>query len=470
MNNYFRNNWNTPGGYREVLRVGLPLTAGMISSMVMQFTDRLFLSRYSMEAIAASMPASIASMTLHMTMLGICGYSGVLAAQYIGARAPHRVGPAIWQGIWCAVLCTVILVAACFMAPLLFSIVGHEPEIQTLEVQYFITITAGASFALIGAAISGYFFGRGLTKPVMVANMIAAVINVPLDYALIFGAWGFPELGIIGAGIATTIGWIFTALVLALLVFTRKIDAQYHVRRGWRFEKDMFKRLIRYGLPSGANMLVEFAAMSWFIFQIGSLGKIPLAASNIAFSVNSLTFMPMIGLNMATATLVGQAMGKKAPFMAEKITWHALHLAFLYMIAVAALIVIFAGPLMEIFRTGSENGQSFEPVKSTGIILFYYVALYSVVDAANLIFIGALKGAGDTVAMMKIIISCVACFLFVPMIALIMTDNVSLHPLWIIFSSYIFILALVMYWRFRGRKWHKINMVDDVQTGAEETP
>jgi MATE family multidrug resistance protein len=460
ITHYIRTHWSTPQGYREVLRIGLPLFAGMASSMVMQFTDRLFLSHYSIDAIAAATPAALAAMTLHMSMFGLCGYTGVLAAQYVGARAPGKVGPAVWQGIWCALACTAVLLLACMLAEPIFNLIGHEPVIRKLEIQFFQLLTAGSSFGLLAAAVSGFFYGRGQTKPVMLVNIAAAVLNVPLNYALVFGAWGAPELGIAGSGIATGISWMLTAASMALLMFRKKYDCEFHVRRGWRPDWKIFKLLVIYGLPSGINMFVEFAGMSWFIFQIGNLDKIALAASNIAFSVNSLTFVPMVGLNMATATMVGQAMGRRSPRQAEKITRHALHLAFFYMVAVSCLIVVFAGPLMEIFRTTSEHAQDFEPVKQTGMILFYYVAVYSLVDSVNLIYIGALKGAGDTVAVMAIIILGVSCTLFIPMLILKLTGNVSLHALWLLFSCYVFFLALCAFLRFRGRKWHKIHMVE----------
>jgi MATE family multidrug resistance protein len=427
--------------------------------MVMQFTDRMFLSRYSIDAIAAAMPATLAAMTLHMGMFGLCGYTGVLAAQYVGARAPERVGPAIWQGIWCALACTAVLLLACMLAAPVFNLIGHEPAIRELEIQFFQLLTAGSSFGLLAAAVSGFFYGRGQTKPVMLVNIAAAIMNVPLNYALVFGEWGAPELGVIGSGTATGISWMFTALVMALLVFRKKYDREFQVRRGWRPDWKIFKLLVIYGLPSGVNMFVEFAGMSWFIFQIGNLDKIALAASNIAFTVNSLTFMPMVGLNMATAAMVGQAMGMKRPLQAEKITRHALHLAFFYMITVSCLIIIFAGPLMEIFRASGEHAQDFEAVKQTGIVLFYYVAIYSLIDSANLIYLGALKGAGDTVAVMVIIIVGVTCTLFIPMLILKLTGNVGLHALWLLFSCYVFFLALCSFLRFKSRKWHTIYMV-----------
>lgn len=458
---YIRKHWNEPQGYRDVLRIGLPLLASMISSTIMQFTDRLFLSHYSLDAIAASSPAGMASLTLQMTLQGICSYATVLAAQYVGARALHRVGPAMWQGIWCALVCAAVLVGACFFARPLFELAGHAPGIMELEIDYFIVLTSGSSFALFGAAVSAYFFGRGLTKPVMMANIAAALVNIPLDYALIFGWWIFPELGIVGAGLATVAGWVAAFLILCLLVFTRENDEVYHVRRGWRPEWGLMKRLVRFGAPSAAQLFVEFTAQTWFMFMLGALGRIELAASNIAFAINSLTFMPMLGLNMATATLVGQAMGAGKPKQAEKASYHALHLAFIYMVSVAALIVLFAGNLMDVFKgSDPQTLAEFPLVRETGIVLLYYVALYSLVDSVNLIFFGTLKGAGDTMMMMKMIVSCVIAVLLIPMLALRALDLITLHSLWILFTSYIFVLALCVLLRFRSHKWQKIKVIE----------
>ena len=447
------------------MRVGLPLLAGMASTTVMQFTDRLFLSHYSLETIAAATPAMMASMTLQMTFYGICSYASVLAAQYTGARAFQRVGPAIWQGFWCALLCSILLFGACFMADFIFSLAGHEEEVRLLEARYFIVLTGGASIALFSAALSAYFFGLGRTKPIMWANIVSALVNILLDYMLIFGKFGAPELGIMGAGLATVAGWLSTLLILAVLVFRPENDRIYHVLRGWRPEGGLFFRLLRFGLPGGAQFFMEFMGMTWFMFELGRLGKIDMAASNIVFAINSITFMPMLGLNMAVSALAGQAMGRRKPVEAEKVTMSALHLAFAYMICGALLIILFAGELMDVFQgsAGHTLADDFAQVRATGIILLYYVALYSVVDAANLVFFGALKGVGDTMMEMKIIVFCVAGCLLLPMGILRLGDWVSLHRIWMVFTAYIFALALCVTLRFRGHKWREIRVIEQTK-------
>ena len=449
-----------PQGYRYILRVGLPLVAGMASTTVIHFTDRLFLSRYSVDAIAAALPASMASMTIVLTLTGVCGYTSVLIAQYVGSKALHRVGSALWQGLWFALASAVLLVLTWWPAEWLFSLSGQTEAVQRLGVTYFRVLNLGAVFFLAGAAMAGFFAGRGETRPVMIANMVAAIINVPLDYLLIFGGFGIPALGILGAGIATAIGWFVSAAIMACLIFTRKNDEIYHVRRGLRFEWDMFRRLMRFGLPSGINLFMELVAMAWFCFAVGVFGTAALAASNIAFSLNSLIFLPMLGLNMALACLVGQAMGRGRPDEAERLTMNTLHLAFAYMLPLAAFLALAAGPLMDIFAPGDLSPEAFAPVRELGIILLYFIAVYSIVDAGNIVFFGALKGAGDTLGIMFLLLAGLVFLLILPIAALNFLGMASVFSYWVVFTVYVMLLAGGAMIRFYLRGWHKIRIVE----------
>lgn len=456
----FRKRWNQPQGYGEILRVGLPLVAGMASSTVMQFTDRYFLAYYSVDAIAAALPASLASMTIMLTMMGLCGYVTVLVAQYMGAGAPRRIGPALWQGIWCAILCGLVLIAMWWTAPPLFAYAGHEAHIQAMEVDYFRILTTGSGFALLSATFGSFFSGRGQTRPVMVANIAAALLNIPLDYLFIFGGLGIPSMGIVGAGIATVIGWIFGAAILGCLVFTRKNDALYGVRTGWRFEGDMFRRLLRFGLPSGFNLFLELIGTTWFAMELGIFGTVALAASNIAFSINSLIFVPALGVNMAVSSLVGQAMGRQKPLEAERVAWHSLHLVAAYMLPVSVLIAIFAPQLMELFRPGDMSPAEFVPVRELGVVLLYFIVIYSFIDCGNIVYFGALKGAGDTMGVLRIMSGALVLLLIIPIGLMKYSGTANVYTLWIAFTVYVILLAVAAMLRFYRRGWHNIRVVE----------
>lgn len=456
----FRKRRDEPQGYATILRIGLPLVAGMASSTIMQFTDRLFLSRYSVDAIAAAMPASIASMTIVLTLLGVCGYTSVLIAQYVGSGAPRRVGSALWQGIWSALAASVLLSLCYFAAKPLFAMAGHAPHLQELEVIYFRILTMGAGFSLLGSAMAGFFSGRGQTRPVMVANIAACIINVPLDYLFIFGGFGIPPLGITGAGIATVIGWLVCAVIMGAVIFSRKNEAQYAVFSGFCFEWDMFRRLLRYGLPSGVNFFMEMIAVAWFAFEVGTFGREAMAASNIAFSINSLTFLPMLGLNIGLSSLVGQAMGRGKPLEAERAAANTLHISLAYMLPLSVLIALFAGPLMDLFAPSDLTAAEFASVRELGVLLLYFIAVYSLVDSCNIVYFGALKGAGDTLGIMFLLLGGLVFFVITPILALKAMGMASAINYWLVFTAYIILLAFAAMWRFYRRGWHKIRVVE----------
>ncbi len=452
--------WEAPQGFRYILRVGLPLVAGMASSTIMQFTDRLFLSHYSLSSISAALPAALASFTPQVAFMGFCGYSSVLIAQYVGSRALENVGPALWQGIWCALAGGAIMLFSCLFADAFFAWTGHQPDIQELESSYFIILSAGGVFPLLGAALGAFYSGLGHTRVVMLASLSAAVVNIPLDYALIFGVWGFPEMGIVGAGLSTVLGSAVAAAILVVHIFTRQNDELYCVSSSWRFNPAMFLRLLRYGLPSGLNMFLDLVIFSWFVFMVGGLGSVAMAASNIVFSINSLVFTPMLGLNMAVAALVGQAMGRGRPLEAERITANSIWLILAYIVPVAAIFVLFAGPLMDAFAPGNMRPEDFLPVREAGILLLCFVAAYSLTDSFNLVYFGALKGAGDTLAVMLIMLGCGIGVLALPILLLRAWGMEGLISFWIVLTVYIVVLAGCAFLRYKQRKWHGIRVVE----------
>ncbi len=170
----------------------------------------------------------------------------------------------------------------------------------------------------------------------MLVDMFAAAMNIVLDYAWVFGNWGFPEWGIAGAAWATVISlWAKTAIYL-VLVLRHKNREQYGTWSGMRFDRELFGRLLRYGFPSGAQLLLDVGAFTGFLVMVGRLGEKELAATGLAFNVNTLAFIPMLGFGMAVTTLVGQRLGENRPELAMRGTWTAFWLSSTY-IGVMAL-------------------------------------------------------------------------------------------------------------------------------------
>lgn len=452
--------WDKPFGYKHVLNISMPLAVSMASTTVMQVTDRIFLGRYSVEAIAAALPAGILAFLFISFFMGVASYINVFIAQYTGAARPEKVAVSLWQGIYFSLIGWAILALMAYsMTPVLVR-GGHPPEVLELEIQYFRILMLGAGLPVLDTALSGFYSGRGLTRAVMIVNMVGAVVNIPLDYALIYGAGPFPELGIRGAAIATVAAWALIVLIYCCLIFRKRNEERFHTRSRWHFDADLFRRFIKYGLSNGVQFFLDIFAITFFVYMVGRLGTIILAASNIALSIDGISFFPAYGISVGVSTLVGQAIGKGRPDYARRATMCAFHITCLWMLFMGAIYMIFPDALISLFRPDELNDLQFEEVLVHGRVYLLFMAAYILFDGMALVYSGALKGAGDVVFIMKTI-GLVCLFLMViPCYAGVEILHWDDRFLWSIFTAYVMVLSVVFYWRFKGGEWEKMKVIE----------
>lgn len=463
MNSIFQlvgENWRRRGGYREVCKVSLPLIISMSSHTVMLFTDRLFLGRYSLDTLAASVPAGALVFLFTCFFMGIVEFTNTFVAQYDGAHLPRRVGRVLWQGIYLALIAGVLLAGLAGIGEHLFKLAGHTTRIQQLETVYFRILMLGAVFGLLQNALSCFYSGRGLTMPIMVINLIGVTLNVPLNYMLINGYGGFPEMGMAGSAMATIISSAVMLLLYIGSVFRQTNDRVYGVRRMWAFDPALFARLLKFGTPAGIQFFVDFFGFSFFLLMVGRLGRDALAATNIACSINLLAFMPMIGFSIAVSTLVGQAIGRGIPEDGMVATRSALQLTCAYMWVLAALFILAPEWLINIFQSTGDAVGDFTNVRHLTVGVLRFVAFYCVFDALNVIYSGALRGAGDT----KFIGWTIACLsaglIALPVATSVIYFHVGLYTAWCFMSAYVCALALVFRWRYRQGHWKKMQVIE----------
>lgn len=456
------NRWAGPCGPAEVLRLGTPLMVSMGSTTLMQFTDRMFLGRHSVAELAAAVPGGLASFLLVSFFMGVASCVGVLAAQYHGACRHERVGPALWAGVWLSLGSGILLAALAGLGEPLFRLAGHPAQVQGMEEQYFRILTLGGGFVVLSTALSGYFSGLGRTLPVMVVNLAGAALNIPLDYALIFGRFGAPEMGIEGAAIATVLGSVASCALFALLLTAPEAEARHKVRSAWRFDPDMLRRLMAIGLPAGVQFLLDMGALTIFLLIVGRMGLAELSATNIAFSINTLTYLPVIGLSVAVSMLVGRSQGQGRPELARRATKSALLLAMGWMVLVGLIFVLAPRPLLELFRAsgGEAAGADFAAIEDMGVVLLRYVALYSLADAVSLTYFGALKGAGDTRYVMLVMLGASVLVLVLPTWLVVERGILGIHGPWLALSAYICALATGFCARFSSGAWQRIRLIE----------
>lgn len=451
--------WTADGGYRQFLIIAVPLILSTGAWSVQQFVDRMFLSWYSPEAIAAAVPASMLNFSITSLFIGTAGYVSTFVAQYFGAARYHRIGPALWQGLYVSLIGGLLLLAFIPLAPSMFSLVGHNLTIRELEVQYFQVLCLG-SFPAIGAsALSGFFAGRGRPWPIMWINLLVTVVNILLDYAMIFGHWGSPEMGIVGAGVATVVAQLCGTICFLLLISTPSANQMFHTLKGWKPESELFIRLIRFGLPSGIQFFLDMSTFSLFILLVGRLGTPSLAATNIAFNINMIAFLPMLGSGMAISVLVGQHLGRNRPDLAQKSTYSGFHMTFFYtgVVALAYLLLpdLFIAPF-----AAKADPASFAEIYGLTLTLLRFVALYCLFDTMSIVFASAVRGAGDTRFVMFMMGGVSIFLLVIPTYIAVVVAGMGLIACWIIVSLYIAALGVAFFSRFLSGKWKDMRVIE----------
>lgn len=447
------------GGYREVLSLAIPLVLSSGAWAIQHFVDRMFLMWYSPAAVAAASPAGMLNYTIMSIFIGTAGYVSTFVAQYFGAGRWERIGPSVWQGMYVSLLGGIVLLLFVPVARPLFALAGHDPQVQEFEVEYFRILCLGSFPPIASSALSGFFLGIGRTVPVMVINLVETGSNLLLDYLLIFGKLGLPALGVRGAALATVASGVLAFTIYLVLIARPEYRERYHTFSGWRLEPDLFRRLLHFGVPHGLQLFLDVAGFAAFVMVVGKLGTAALAATNIAFNINTLAFMPMIGFGTAVSILVGQRLGEERVDLAERSTYSAFHLTFAYMAAVAVLYVAVPDMFLAPFAAQSDPAD-FDAIRQAARVLLRFVAAYSVFDTMNVIFASALKGAGDTRFVLRMILVASGLLFIVPTYVAVVHLGMGLCAAWTIASVYISVLGLSFLFRFLGGAWRRMRVIE----------
>ena len=446
------------GGYRHVLRLVVPMVLSNAAFTVMQFTDRVLVARFSSEAIQAAMPAGILTFCLMSLFTATAGYAGTFVAQYHGAGDRRATIRSCAAGVWLTILFLPLFAALVPLCSWILSLTARDAALLALEDRYAFWMLAGAPLVSLHWVLSGYLVGRNRVVANALVTVAGCAANVGLDFWLIFGGWGVPALGLAGAGIATfgSVA-IQVAGTLGLVLAERDVRALPR-RELMRPDWDLVRRIVRFGLPSGVQLCFDMASFTVFVLLTGRLDPLSLATSNIAFSINNLAFSPLMGFSNAASILAGQFQGAEKPLLAQDSVMRCLRLAWCYMAPCAAVFLLLPGPLLGAFRS-PDAPYTVAQMTDLGRTLLAMLAAWGMFDTMNLVFLGALKGAGDTRFAMAWLLG-TEWLIFVPgvLVAMCVLDGGILGA-WTVQLGYIVLLSLGLYVRWKRGRWMSIRLV-----------
>ncbi|GHT32969.1 MATE family efflux transporter [Endomicrobiia bacterium] len=449
---------NIEGGYKEFLILAVPLAVSTGVNAIQLLTDRIFLSRYSQEAFSASTPAGGAEWAIECFFFGILAYANVFVAQYHGKKEYRSLGPVMWQSVYLALVAAFIALCISFFAKPFFMNIGHPHNTVPQEITFFKVLCYGAFPSTLNAALAGFYSGRGKTKTMLMASICGVTLNIVLDYCLIFGNFGFHEMGIAGAAWATNISLSAVTIIYILLITSKKNSDIYNTRC-MKIDFALIKRFLRYGVPNGTEFFFDIAGFTVVTLIVGSIGAEELAANNVVSTVNHTICMPIVGFGMATSAMVGNYLGKNKASIAQESVKSSMHITYTYVLLVALALFFFPDWLISLFSRGTQ-ATLVEHARPIIVNLFIILAVYFVFDAANIIFASAIKGAGDTMFVMKRLLLFSLFLVIIPTYVGIMIFKRGVYTAWVCLLSSVISLAISFYFRYKSNKWKKMRVIE----------
>lgn len=440
----------------RLLAIALPMVVSQASDTIMMFTDRLFLSRLGEAYISAAMSGGLTAFMVSSFFAGTVGYTNAVVAQMYGAGRKQGCAEATVQGLILALLCYPLILAVSPLARYLFILAGQSPLQVSLGYEYFQYLIFGSLFLVLRYALSGFFLGIGRTRLVMLANLAGMLVNLPANYALIYGKLGFPALGLRGAAIGTVLGSALSFAVLLASYLGGPNRREFATHRDFRIRGGTMRTLVRFGTPAGVEMLLNVAAFNLFVQFMYSYGTGVAAAVTIAFNWDIVAFIPMLGMSFATTSLVGQFIGARDFVQARRAAYLSLRVAWVYSGTMVIVFLAATGALVRTFVAGLPGDPA--EISRLAAVLIRLASIYTLADSAQLVFAGALRGAGDTRWVMRISVGLHWLFSGA---AILMIRFLRISPVaaWIAFIVFVVLLGVSMFLRFRGGRWTEIRML-----------
>ncbi len=436
------------------MRLAVPLVVSQALETLMLMTDRVFLSRLGPEAMAASMGGGLTAFMMSTFFAGLTGYTNALVAQYYGARQTSRCGAATGQALWISFGAFPVLMACLPLGPWLFTAVGVPEGQLALQRTYFTYAMVGAGIGLARGSLASFFSGIGRTSIVMVAAATCLLVNATVGYALIFGKLGLPALGIDGAGIGLVVAGLSGLLVLGAAYLRRRYRLRYGTIRGLSLHRPTMLQLLRLGSPAGLEFFLNLLAFNLLVMVFHSRGPTVAAAVTVAFNWDMVSFIPLVGINVSVASLVGRSMGAGEPDRAHRTTVSALKLVSGYSAAIILLYSLAPGLLVGIFLQPEHHGA-----QALAVFMVRLVSVYVFADALTLVFGGALRGAGDTFVTMCLSVG-VHWLLLAGTVLALHRFHLSERGAWMILVILVWTAALAFFLRYRAGRWRSLRVVE----------
>ena len=389
---------------RAVVHLAAPLALSHLSYMAILLTDVVMMGWIGTDAIAAGTLARDFIWVLGACAIGLLTGATPIMAQHLGAHRYRRIRPAVRNATWLAILLAVpVCVAAWFSSPVLV-LLGQDPQVSDDGQSYLRYLLWGILPWLWFAVLTEFLAAHGRPRAVLVVTLIGIVLNAMLDYSLMFGNFGAPNMGLQGAGIASlVVNWSMFIALLGFVLNDRQFRRYRLLRRLWRIEWPVMGEIIRIGSPIAITEITEMGLYFVTTLMMGLLGVEALAAHAVTAQCYAFVFMIPIGFAQAGAVRVGRAAGARDGVRLARSGWTAMWLAGFFVL-LPGVVFWFAGrPVAGLILDPSNPANT--GALDLAVLLLGVAAFFMIADAVQIAARGALQGLKDTAMPMVIAVS-----------------------------------------------------------------
>ncbi len=380
---------------RATLTLGLPLIGSHLAQMALHVTDTVMLGWYSVEALAAGVLGASSFFVIFILGSGFAQAVMPMVATALGRGDETQVRRDTRMGLWLSIAFGILCYPLFWWSEPILLALGQSPVVSSLGEDFLRIAGLGMIPALLVMALKSYLAALGRTQVVLWATLAAVGLNILVNWALIFGNWGFPELGVQGAAIASVLSQSATLLVLAVYAAWLPDLRRFRLfQRFWRADPQALRQVFRLGLPIGLTGLAESGLFQASALMMGWIGTRELAAHGIALEIAALAFMVHLGLSNAATVRAGRAVGQGDPQALRDGARTAIALSMSFGVTMVILFLSFPEPLISLFLDRSKPDS--EQIVAIGITLLALAAMFQMADAAQVMALGLLRGIKDT--------------------------------------------------------------------------
>ncbi len=374
---------------KRILRLAFPMIVTQVLWMTMPIVDNMMVGKLGSHALAAMAIATTYYWLLQLVCFGILSTVNPLVAHAWGGGRTQDLRRILQSALLLSLFLSVVMIGALGVGKILLLKLGQDPVLLGISQKYLSQIMWGVPFHLGFIVFRQFFDALENPRPTIFLVLCGALLNATLDYALIYGNWGFPRMGVAGAGLATSLAQMLLCLGLAgYLVFFQKIQ-NLNLLRKLEIKKELLFEMLRLGLPSSGAMLAEMIYFSGSTLLMGLLGTLEVAAHQIALNVASATFMVPLGVSIAVSVRVGIGAGKQDLKSVQQSGRAGFFICFILGSFNAALLLLFAENIVHFYTRDPAVVEM-----ARGLIVI--AGIFQIFDGLQVLGIYALRGIKDT--------------------------------------------------------------------------